>query len=95
MSPQTLTPYRLQLHYAVQLIAAVGMATGDPKPDGSQMTLTWDDELNGYVGAPIPGTQIQVALLPGALTSLVLQARHPVATLALAGHTLLQALAWH
>ncbi len=95
MNPKDLVPHRIQLHYAIQFAAAVGMALGEPCPDGSQMTLTWDTDRQGFVGQKIPGTQIQVALLPSILTSVILQDHQPVASLSLAGKTMTEALNWH
>lgn len=95
MNATDLTPHRIQLHYAIQFIAAVGMSLGDSQPDGSQMTLTWDPELNAFVGLQVPGTSIQIALLPTTLTSLILVQHQPVAELSLAGQTMATALAWH
>ncbi|MGF1567852.1 MAG: hypothetical protein ACFCVD_07250 [Nodosilinea sp.] len=95
MHPQTLSPHRIQLHYAIQFIAATGMALGEAQPDGSQMTLTWAENLHGFVGQKIPATQIQVALFPKALASAILNQHQVVATLPLVGQTLATALAWH
>ncbi len=95
MSLKDLIPHRIQLHYAIQFIAATGMALAEPKPDGSQMTLDWDADLNGFVGQKISGTSIQVALLPQTLTSLILQNHKSVAALSLIGKTMAESLAWH
>jgi hypothetical protein len=95
MGSNTLACDRIQLHYAIQFIAATGMALGEAKPDGSQMTLNWDADLNGFVGQKIPGTQIQVALMPQTLTSLILQNHVPVVTVSLIGKTMAEALNWH
>ncbi len=95
MPPQDLIPHRIQLHYAIQFIAATSLALGEEKPDSSQMALAWDSDLNGFVGQKIPRTQIQVGLWPGALTSVILNQHQPVATLPLAGLTLAEALDWH
>lgn len=95
MNPKDLVPERVQLHYAIQFIAATGMALGESQPDGSQMTLDWDNELQGFVGQKIPGTQNQVALMPQTLTSVILQSHQSVASLPLVGKTMAEALAWH
>ncbi|NJL49796.1 MAG: hypothetical protein HC929_23210 [Leptolyngbyaceae cyanobacterium SM2_5_2] len=93
--PSELVAHRLQLHYAIQFIAATGLALSQTKPDGSQITLDWDPQLKGFVGQPIPHTAIQVALFPVALTSVILSQHQPVATLSLVGQTMTQALHWH
>lgn len=95
MNSKDLLPERIQLHYAIQFIAATGMALGETQPDGSQMTLDWDSDLQGFVGQKIPGTQIQVALMPQTLTSLILKSHQPVATLSLVSRTMAEALDWH
>jgi hypothetical protein len=95
MNPNTLASHRIQLHYAIQFTAATGMALGEAKPDGSQMTLDWNAQLHGFVGQNIPGTPIQVGLLPVPLTSVILNQHQPVATLSLVGQTMSQALHWH
>ncbi|WP_068511831.1 hypothetical protein [Leptolyngbya sp. O-77] len=95
MNPQDLVSDRIQLHYAVQFIAAVGAALGKPQPDGSQVTLDWDEALFGFIGKPIPDTSIQLVLLPGSLTSVILKDGAAIASLPLAGQTMQQALDWH
>ncbi|MFQ3616250.1 MAG: hypothetical protein SNJ57_02090 [Cyanobacteriota bacterium] len=95
MNPQALISDRVQLHYAVQFIAAVGAALGKPQSDGSQVTLDWDETLFGFVGKPIPDTSIQLALLPGSLTSVILKDGEAIAALPLAGQTMQQSLDWH
>lgn len=95
MNPQDLVSDRIQLHYAVQFIAAVGAALGQPQSDGSQVSLDWDESLPGFVGKPIPKTQVKLALLPGSLTSVILKDGAAIATLPLAGQTMQQALDWH
>jgi hypothetical protein len=95
MNPQDLAFDRIQLHYAVQFIAAVGAALGKPQSDGSQVSLDWDESLPGFVGRLIPDTQVQLALLPGSLTSVILQDGAAIASLPLAGQTMQQALDWY
>jgi hypothetical protein len=95
MNSQTFVSDRVQLHYAAQFIAAVGAALGKPQPDGSQVAMDWDESLPGLVGQPIPQTSICLALLPGALTSVILQDGEAIASLPLAGQTMQQALDWH
>ena len=95
MNPKDLVPHRIQLHYAIQCIAATGMALGEAKPDGSQMTLDWDADVQSFVGQKIPETQVQVGLMPQTLTSLILQNHQTVAILSLVGKTMAEALDWH
>lgn len=95
MNPTDLTPHRIQLHYAIQFAAAVGSALGNAAPDGSQVTLDWDDTLHVFVGKPIPSTALQIALVPASLTSVILQNGGAIATQSLIGLTMTEALAWH
>ncbi|WP_017300934.1 hypothetical protein [Nodosilinea nodulosa] len=95
MNPKDLLSQRVQLHYAIQFMAAVGMALGEARSDESQITLDWNTNVQGFVGQKIPGTQIQVALVPQTLTGLILQADQTVATLSLVSKTMAEALDWH
>lgn len=90
-----LTAERVQLHYAIQFMAAAGMALAAPQPDGSQSALSWDTNLQSFVSQPLGATPMRVGLKARSLTSLILQDHTPVATLALAGKTMAEALHWH
>jgi hypothetical protein len=52
--PEDLIESRIQLHYAIQCIAATGMALGESRPDGSQMPLAWNDRIQGFITLPLP-----------------------------------------
>lgn len=97
MDPTQLTESRIQLHYAIQFIAATGMALGEPQPDGSHMTLNWSPDINGFIGLKIPGIHpCYLALEPASLTSLILDDQHQrITSLPLSGKTLAAALDWH
>ena len=88
---------RIQLHYAIQFIAASGMALGKPQPDGSQMALDWSPEITGFIGQEITGVRsFYLALEPTTLTSHILdQQQQAIASLPLHGKTMASALAWH
>ncbi|GAB4196358.1 MAG: hypothetical protein Fur006_43710 [Coleofasciculaceae cyanobacterium] len=92
-----LTESRLQLHYAVQFIAAIGSALAEPKPDYSHTSLGWNPELKAFVGEVIKGKQVfQVALDPVSLTSLILdEESNRLAEFTLHGKTIAQGLNWH
>lgn len=92
---QDLASSRIQLHYAIQCIAAIGMALGEAQPDGGQGTLKWNAEIQGFVGQMLPKTEIRVALIPATLTSVIFQRRDPVATRSLVGQTMAAILDWH
>lgn len=53
INPQDLTESRMQLHYAIQFMAAVGAALAEPLPDYSHTSLEWHPDLEVFVGAPI------------------------------------------
>ena len=76
IDPQSLKETRLELHYAIQFMAAVGNFLTEPRPDYSHASLNWNSELNLFVSGFVPTEKpFQVALEPISLTSLVLD-RH-------------------
>ena len=93
---QELTESRLQLHYAVQYIAATGAALAEPLSDDSHTSFGWNPVLEAFVGSPIRATQsFQIALEPVSLT-LILIDRHndAIASLPLHGKTMREGLDW-
>lgn len=75
IEPQSLTETRLQLHYAIQFMAAVGNFLTEPRPDYSHASLSWNSELKVFVSGLVNTEQpFQAALEPISLTSLVLDA---------------------
>lgn len=97
MKAQDLTESRLQLHYAIQFIAATGQALIEPQPDDSQSSLRWNPELKAFVGGVIPAAKpFQVAIEPVSLTSLILDNQdRTLATFSLDKKTMKEALDWH
>lgn len=95
-SLQLLTTARLQLHYAIQPIAAVGAALAVPQPDGSQASLYWDAQLQSFVGNLIQAQQaFRVGLDPVNLVLRVLDGQGgTIAELPLDGKTLTAAMDW-
>jgi hypothetical protein len=93
---QDLTEGRLQLHYAIQLIAATGAALAEPQPDYSHSSLDWHPDLRLFVGATIAADQpFSVAIDPVALTVLLLDATSTkLAELALHQKTMTDGLNW-
>jgi hypothetical protein len=58
-----LTDARLQLHWAVQIVAAVGDRMVDPLPDFSHSSLTWLAGRGVLAGMPVSGpTSFQAAI---------------------------------
>ncbi|MDX2216968.1 MAG: hypothetical protein SFY66_27125 [Oculatellaceae cyanobacterium bins.114] len=45
LNPQALSESRVQLHYAIQFIAATGAALAEPLPDYSHTSLAWNPVL--------------------------------------------------
>jgi hypothetical protein len=73
INPKSLTETRLQLHYAIQFMAAVGNFLTQPRSDFSHASLTWNSELNAFVsGIVVSKNSFQVALEPITLTSIIL-----------------------
>jgi hypothetical protein len=87
---------RLQLHYAIQLIAATGAALAEPLPDYSHTSLAWHPVLEVFVGSAIQAPQpFQVALDPVSLTLIVLdQQSEAIASLPLPEKTMAAGLIW-
>jgi hypothetical protein len=90
------TDTRIQLHYAVQFIAAVGKALLPPKPDESHVSLGWNPELNYFVSQIVPAAKpFQVALDVVTLTSLILDEKgDKIAEFPLDRQTLAQGMTW-
>ena len=73
INPLSLTENRLQLHYAIQFMAAVGNFLTEPQSDSSHASLNWNSTLEMFVSGLVATTQpFQVALEPISLISLVL-----------------------
>ncbi len=96
ISPDELVESRLQLHYAIQFIAATGAALAEPLPDYSHTSLDWNPDLELFVGSAILAPQsFQVALEPVGLKLILLnQQREAIATLPLSGKTMAAGLSW-
>lgn len=96
MASQDLTESKLQLHYAIQLIAATGAALAEPQSDYSHTSLCWNPNLWLFVGAIIAANQpFRVAIDPVALTILILNENDvKLAELSLHQKTLAEGLNW-
>ncbi len=94
--PQDLTESRLQLHYAIQFIAATGSALAEPLPDYSHTSLEWHPQLEMFVGAIIPTKKpFRVALEPISLTSIILDKQgNTLAAFPLHQKTMDEGLSW-
>lgn len=95
--PAALVDARLQLHWAAQVVGAVGHSFGTPEPDDSHTALRWVAGSGMMVGEPVgrDGT-LQPALAPARMVLRVLSAADGSALdeFALGGTTLDQAYAW-
>ncbi len=96
IKPRDLTSSRLQLHYAIQFMAAVGSALAEPLPDFSHTSLEWSPDLEVFMGVPIRAvTPYRVALDPISLTSILLDKQgDTIASLPLHQQTLPAGLDW-
>lgn len=96
IKPQELTESRLQLHYAIQFIAATGSALAEPLPDYSHTSLEWNPELEVFTGALIRAkTPFLVALEPISLTLVILDKQgDTIATFPLHQRTMAEGLNW-
>ncbi len=52
-SPASLGEARLQLHYAVQVVASAGLNMLEARPDDSHPNTEWSDALGGLVGRSV------------------------------------------
>jgi hypothetical protein len=96
INPRELSQSRVQLHYAIQLIAATGAALAEPQPDYSHTSLYWNSVLHLFVGRLIQAaTPFQVALEPINLTAMLLdQQGETISTLPLPQKTMAEGLDW-
>jgi hypothetical protein len=96
ITPQELTESRLQLHYAVQYIAATGAALAEPLPDNSHTSFGWNPVLEAFVGSTIPAAQpFQIALEPISLTLIVVDDQNDaIASFPLHEKTMREGLDW-
>jgi hypothetical protein len=93
-SPAALTEARVELHWAAQVVAAVGRALIPAVPDDSHTSLEWSAADRLLVGGMTPRGS-RLGLRPLDLTLVVIDAAgSSQPELPLAGRTLEQALAW-
>ncbi|MGA7938159.1 MAG: hypothetical protein WCA35_31710 [Kovacikia sp.] len=96
INPEELTESRLQLHYAIQFIAATGAALAEPLPDYSHTSLAWSPTLEMFTGSAIRATHpFQVGLDPVSFTLILLnQQSESIASLPLDQITMTDGLNW-
>jgi len=94
VDPTALGTSRIQLHSAVQLVAAVGKALANPEPDDSHTSLDWDSERNAFAGVKVNQLEIQAWLETLSLTLSLSGRGGNVKKLELHGKTLGDAFEW-
>lgn len=96
MSDPALIESRIQLHYAVQFIAATGAALATPQPDYSHTSMGWNRDRLLFTGRLIDGDpRFRVDLDPVGLVLLIFDSHgEPLADLSLNHKTLEEGLDW-
>ncbi len=96
MNPKSLLESRLQLHYAIQFMAATAAVLVPAEPDYSHTALEWNLEKGYFQTKPLgPSHSIRVALNPGPLESLILDGEGTVlASFSLGGTTIVEGFSW-
>lgn len=95
--PTSLVDARLQLHWAAQVVAAVGHNLLPARPDDSHTALQWVDGPGMMIGHAVSGTRhVQAALHPARLALRLLAAENGsvLEELYLSGSSLDQAYQW-
>jgi hypothetical protein len=94
--PAGLVAARIELHRAVQLPAALGIARAAPQADSGHHALVFDAERGAFLAPVVSGKRSYRAALRAVGTRLqLLDANHSlVSELALAGRTFAEGLAW-
>ncbi len=96
VAPSDLTNATLELHWAIQIIAAAGQNFAEPREDDSHRGMTWNASQREFMGEPFAGAYpFRVGLRPADLT-LQLHDRtdDPLASLPLSGKTLEGGYEW-
>jgi len=88
VSPQMLTNARLQLHWASQIVAAVGDALIPPESDDSHTNLEWNPALRALAGNPLPDGRRVALQLESLKVVLIDTSGQLVQAIALPGKTL-------
>ena len=95
-APAALSDAAVELHWAVQLVAAAGQTFVEPRSDGSHRAMTWDDRQRAFVGAAFAGVYpFRTGIRPADLTLVLLdQTDQTLGALPLAGLTAADGRAW-
>ncbi|MDH3622636.1 MAG: hypothetical protein OES69_02845 [Myxococcales bacterium] len=92
--PDTLIEARVELHWATQLVSAVGTSLLPPQPDFSHTNCGWLGELGVLAGRAVGEDALRAALVFQGLELVVLDDTEERATLSLAGRTLEEGRVW-
>jgi len=92
-APHALVQGRIELHWAVQVVAAAADAWLVARPDDSHTAMTWHPQLGALVGESA-ASGLAIGIRPGDLHALVIRDNEPVDSLAISGHTLAELLVW-
>jgi hypothetical protein len=94
--PRDLVETRLELHHAVQLPAALGIARARPEPDFGHHALVWDREHHALLGATVEGPRpYRAGLRPATLALLLVRPDGAlIEALSLGSRTRDEGLAW-
>lgn len=93
-APTALTDARLELHWAVQIVAAVPFTYREAAPDDSHTNLGWETEVGWFLSRPVGRAGVQAALRVRDLTLAVLAERRVLTELPLTGQTLDRGYDW-
>lgn len=85
---------RLNLHWAVQVVAAAGATLLPPEEDFSHTALHWSPTHHALLGSALNDGGLRAGLRLGDFTLLALEKDEEVSSLPLPGQTLDEALAW-
>ena len=92
--PTRLEEARVSLHWAAQLVSAPGTTLLPPDPEHVRTNLAWDARLGLLAGRNVGTPRRRAGLVFEALELVVLEGDRERASMALAGHTLEDALEW-
>jgi len=84
---------RVQVHYAVQLLASFGQTLAAPADDDSHRSMSWDGKAGAFRSAPAAGSRELTAFVSPAPFEVRVQGERD-ATLTLSGTTIAEAYAW-
>ncbi len=94
VSPSALSPTRLELHWAAQLVSAPGTTLLSAEADYGHTNLGWDAALCVLSGRSIGTTSLRAGLVFEGLELVVIEGERERSSIRLAGRTLEEARTW-